>query len=57
MQDAEVGGGLQRGWSAFKIGVLGVQVRNQDLHGDHLRLLRHAVEDAKMQGVPASPAA
>ena len=44
-------------WAAFKIGVLGVQVRNQDLHGDHLRLLRHAVEDAKMQGVPASPAA
>ena len=44
-------------WAAFKIGVLGVQVRNYELTTDHLVLLRHAVEDAKMAGIPSSPAA
>lgn len=42
---------------AWKVGILGVAIPNKQLTTDHLTLLRHALEDLKMQGVPASPAA
>ena len=44
-------------WQAWKIGILGKAIHNKRLTTDHLTLLRHALEDAKMAGVPSSPAA
>ncbi len=44
-------------WQAWRYAALGVELPVNELTHDHIVLLRHAVEDFKMQGVPASPAA
>ncbi len=41
----------------WKVRILGVAVANKSLTTDHLVLLRHALEDHKMSGIPSSPAA
>ncbi len=45
------------GWHDWKLSVLHYQVANKALTTSELKLLREALEDHKMSGVPGSSAA